>query len=135
MDMNEEAIVARLRENVPPPAGTQPAPSEPVPTGEPSGATGGVALDDMMQYKLHEYFGQEYRSADEHTKQRTEFIYKTIAERIGTSDYSYVVANIRNLEQVIGIAHADNRLYKMYEWLRLDGVRRKVSMEMEAVTG
>lgn len=133
--MDEDAIVANLRENVPPPAETQPAPPASLPTDEPSGVTGGMVLDDIMQYKLHEYFGQQYKFVDEQAKQRVEFIYKTVAERIGVSDYSLIVSQIRNIEQMLGIAHADNRLYRMYEWLRLDNTRRKVDMEMAAVAG
>jgi hypothetical protein len=133
--MNEETIAAQLRESVAMPPEVVPRAAEPVPYTEPSASTAEMKLDDVMQYKLHEYFGEQYRSADEQNKQRIDFIYKSVSERIGTSEYGYVVAQIRNLEQMIGVARADNRLYKMYEWLRLDGSRRKIDAEMEAITG
>lgn len=132
--MDEEAITARLRENVPREDEPVQAPIQAPPTGEPSGVTGGIALDDMMQYKLHEYFGQQYRTTDEESKQRTSYIYQTVAQLIGTSDYSFVVAQVRQLEQMLGTANSPDRLYRLYQWLKLDNARRKISMEMDAVT-
>lgn len=133
--MNEDAVVAQLRDSVPKPEEPKPAVVAPVPYASPASATADVQLDDMMHYKLHEYFGEQYRSTDEQSKQRVEYIFKTVAEQIGTNDYSFVVAKIRDLEQIIGIAHAENRMYRLYEWLRLNNIRRKIDMEMDAVAG
>jgi len=131
----EEQVAASLRETVPSPAAPDPKPETPPPDGTPASATSGVQLDDVMHYKLFEYFGQQYRTTDEQGKQRIAFIYNTIAQQIGTTDYSFVVAQIHNLEQMLGTSHAENRLYRVYEWIRLDGMRRNISTEMDAVVG
>lgn len=130
----EEQTVASLRESVPSPDEPQTKPETPTPPeGTPASATAGVQLDDVMHYKLFEYFGQQYRSTDEQGKERIGFIYNSIAQQIGTTDYSFVVTQIRNIEQMLGTGHADNRIYRVYEWIRLNGIRRKIDMEMEAV--
>jgi len=133
--MSEDQVVASLRENVPSPVEPETKPELPPPEGTPASATAGVQLDDMMHYKLFEYFGQQYRTTDEQGKERIAFIYNAVAQQIGTNDYSFVVAQLHNLESMLGTSHAENRLYRVYEWIRLDGMRRKISVEMDAVAG
>lgn len=131
--MDEEAIAAKQRDNIPAPV-EQKAPA-PVAAQEglASDFTGEFKLDEMTQYKLHEFFGEQYRSSDEESKQRASYIYETVAHLIGTSEYGYVISKMRDLEQMIGAGNSEQRLYKLYQWLKLDNARKKIDSEMGAL--
>lgn len=133
--MDETQIVERLKQNQPQPEEFTPAP--PVP---PTPAETGVAkvadhidLDEITLYKLHDYFGQRYKDTDEVSKQQAHYIFNAVAERIGNTEYSMVLSHVRDLERIIGTAHRDNRMYRLYEWLKLDGMRSSIEKQMQAV--
>lgn len=131
--MNEEALAARLRENLP----SQPEEETTKVDEKKPEVTEDTLLstkiDDITQLKIHEYFGQKYRTSDEESKQRTSYIFETVAKDIGTIEYSKVISRIHEIEQFVGTTRSDNRLYKLYEWLKLDNTRRRASMEMDAL--
>lgn len=131
---SEDERLARLRPIVPPPAPNAPTETEPTkPEGNPSDFNGEFELDDLTKFKLHEYFGQKFKTYDTDTIQRVEYIYKTAAEIAGSSEYGQIISTIRSMEQMLGSYNSDNRLYKMYEWMRLDNARRRISTEMRAL--
>lgn len=131
--MNEEAIATRLRENLP----SQPEEETTKVDEKKPEATAdtllSTKLDDLTQIKIHGYFGQEYRISDEESKQRISYIFETVAKDIGTIEYSKVISRIHEIEQSVGTTRSDNRLYKLYEWMKLDNTRRRASMEMDAL--
>ena len=131
--MNENEIADSLKQNTPKPYETDIAPTTPQ---EPSvGVTLPPAeLDELTQYKLHDYFGQEYKTYDDESKQRIQFIYETVSKMVQNDDFGIVLTKIRDLETIIGTAHDERRAYKLYQWLRLETMRRSIDTEMGALT-
>lgn len=134
--IDEAAIAASLRDNIP-----SAPPAEPIITQESVDTTQGQAttavdyeLDELIQYKLTDYFGEKYKPNDEVGKQQATYIYKAIAELIGDNDYGFVIAKIRDLERVIGTSNLPDRRYRLYQWLKLDGMRRSIDAQMGALT-
>lgn len=138
--MTEEQIAAQLKQNITPEPttedvipGVQPEQGDP---DTPSAQSAiGFKLDDMFQYKLHDYFGKQYRPTDEISKQQVDFIYEKASKMIGTAEYSLVLTKIRDLEQILGYSNSDNRIYKLYQWLKLDSIRQNIDRQMEAIRG
>lgn len=92
-----------------------------------------IDIDELTQYKLHDFFGEPYRANDEVKRQQMQYIYTHIAEMVGTQEYGFVVAKMRDMERIIGIAHSNNKIYKMYQWLKLDNMRRNIDAQMSAI--
>ena len=133
--MDKEAqIAAQLKEKIPQVTTTIAPPPTPGPSG---GADIALEfdLDELTLYKLHNFFGQTYSPTDTETIGRAKYIYEHVAKRIGNIEYGHVVNQINELMRKIGVAYADNRIYKLYQWLKLDGVRRGVEAEMQSLGG
>lgn len=88
----------------------------------------------MTVYKVMDMLGEQFKETDREGIDRVQFIYKQIAERIGSTDYFEVTAKLRDIERMIGVAHSPNRLYKIYQWIKLDGLRKNIEQEMNNVT-
>lgn len=133
--MDEQTIADRLRQNIPKPYETiiSPVVADSTAVGS-DAASLDTGLDEMIQYKLHDFFGEQYRDSNEESRQRVQYIYDRVADMLDSKEYGFVIAKIRDLERVIGITHSDNRLYKMYQWLKLENVRRNIDAEMGALT-
>lgn len=134
--MNEEQIASNLKQSI------QIAEefSAPEPRDKPVDTNTGQAtispdypLDEMVQYKLHDYFGQTYRPHDEVSKQQVAYIYQDVAKMINNNEYGFVIAKIRDLEQIIGSFNSETRIYKLYQWLKLNNIRKNIDMEMGAL--
>lgn len=133
--MNEEQIAAELAQNV---QRYEPTTEQVVAAvaEEPASlarTAEHIDLDELTQYKLHDFFGEPYRANDEVKRQQMQYIYGCVAKMIGTQEYGFVVAKMRDMERVIGIAHSDNKIYKMYQWLKLDNMRRNIDAQMSAI--
>lgn len=133
--MNEQQIQEELKQRVPVP------PPPPVPVATPPDTSYGQAttappfeLDEMTQYKMHDYFGEIYHDTDETKRQQVTFIYEHIAQLVDSREYGFVISKARDLERIIGIAEAPDRLYRLYQWLRLDSARKLIDAEMGALT-
>lgn len=134
--MDESSIAEKLRGNLPQPYKTDLAPVAEV------GAINGQAttatdyqLDEITQYKLHDYFGDPYKANDEVSRQQIMYIYEQVADMLPEKEYGFVVAKIRELERIIGTANSEDRRYKLYQWLKLNNVRRNIDAEMSALNG
>lgn len=133
--VDEQKIADQLKQNItPPPDTVMPAVPEVDTTNGQATIAPDYPLDEMTQYKLHDYFGTQYKPSDEVTKQQIQSIYDTVAKMVPEAQYGYVVAKIRDLEQIIGTSHDERRVYKLYQWLKLDGIRKNVEAEMGALT-
>lgn len=133
--MQEQQIVEHLKQAIP--AAPAPvAPPEPEQNTNNGQATIAPAyeLDEMTQYKLHDYFSETYKPNDEVSNQQVRFIYEQVAARVDNPEYGFVLAKIRELERIIGTANSDRRIYRLYQWLKLDAVRRNTEAEMGALT-
>ena len=129
--MDETHIAAQQAQNIPQP--TEPTPiaiSEPELTGF---GTAAIELDEMTQYKLHDIFEAKYDANDQESRQQLQYIYESVSDMVDTKDYSFVAAKMREIMRIAGISHSDNKLYKLYQWLKLSNVSRRTSAEMEAL--
>ena len=134
--MTEQEIVEQLKQKVTPPVDTVLTPVVPhvdVTYGQATTAPE-FELDEMLQYKLHDYFGEQYKDSDEVKRQQIQYIYGEVAGMIDTQEYGFIVAKIRDIERIIGLTNTSNRLYKLYQWLKLDKVRRNIDAEMGALS-
>lgn len=136
--MDEAQIARQVAQKLTPPPNTvltQPEAPAPVDTSYGQATTApAFELDEMTQYKLHDYFGEVYRDSDEVKRQQVQSIYRQVSELIDSQDYGFVVAKIRDIERIIGLNGASNRLYRLYQWLRLDQARRSLDAEQGALT-
>jgi hypothetical protein len=133
--MNEAEIVARLRANIPT-ASEEPVVVRPTEIDTTTGqAKTGVdyPLDEITQYKLQDHFGVPYKPTDETTNQKVRFIYETVSNMVEDKEYGFVVAKIRELERMIGTAHSEDRVHKLYQWLRLEKMRKNIEAQQGAI--
>lgn len=124
--MNETDIQNQLKQNLP----TAPEPTAPVATPavfDDSAAPYG--LDEMTEYKLHRYFGEDYQPNSELAAVVTT-VYRQVAELYGAQDYLEVVTRVRDIERMMGISHEPKRAYKVHRWLGLESIRRRTEQEM-----
>ena len=132
----EDEIANKLKQNIPPPYQTTPAPIAPVDTTQGQATIAPeYELDELVQYKLHDYFGEKYHSGNEEAKKRVSYIYEQVAGMLEDKDYGFVVAKIRDLERIIGITNEDQRMYKLYQWLKLEHLRKNIDAQMGALHG
>lgn len=132
----EDQIVQKLKQNIPEPYKTDLAPVTDVPANNGQAEIApAYELDEMVQYKLHDLFGTQYRPTDEVSKQRVQYIYETVSKTLEDPQYGFVAAKIREIERIAGITNSDDRIYRMYQWLKLENIRRTTESEMEALRG
>lgn len=132
--MDENKIAQTLKQNIPQTVESTPVAPTPV-VSDPALTPITYDLDEMTLYKLQQHLGDTYKEGDIQGNQQASYIYKTVAERIGSQDYPVVVAKINDLNRMLGISHAENARYKLYEWLKLDQKRSRIEMEMNNVRG
>lgn len=133
--MNEDTIVENLKANIPQPDEFTPAVKvAPEPTQGQATTAVDYHLDEIAQYKLHDFFGQKYRPTDEISRQQVEYIYTKVSDMVDEPEYSLVVSKIRDLERIIGTSNSSQRVYKLYQWLKLDNMRRNIEREQGALT-
>lgn len=132
--MNEDTIAAHLAYNIPKADTFEPKPLEPpkVSTDEPSG-TSGEDIGDLVRYKLHDYFGQNYSEANTDDISRAEYIYKQVSKLIGSNDWVEIISKIHEFEKIANTKNYNHRLNALYKWLRLDEVRRSAEVEMQII--
>lgn len=132
--MDETKIAESLKQNIP--QEVEATPVTPKPTvSDPALVPITYDLDEMTLYKLQQHFGDQYKEGDFDGNKQASYIYQTVSDRVGTQDYPVVISKINDLKQMLGINHAENARYKLYEWLRLDQKRSRIEMEMNSVRG
>lgn len=133
--MDEATLANKIRQTITAPADSilPPPPVEDDSRGQAAEAVS-TRLDDLTQYKLQDYFGEQYKDTDEIKRQQAEYIYKHVSEMVENPEYGFVLAKIRDLERVIGLDGRSNRMYRLYQWLKLDNVRRNIDAEIGAIT-
>jgi hypothetical protein len=131
--MDEQTIAENLKANIPQQAEFTPATPAPINTDQDHSSVG-MQLDDITQYKLHDFFGEKYRPTNEISKQQVEYIYEHVAKMMDEPEYGLVVAKIRDLERIIGTTNSSQRVYKLYQWIKLDSMRRNIDAQMGALT-
>ena len=130
--MDEQQIVANLKQNIPAPTVHTPAPVAPASTDEPSStAIVGPVIDEMTLYKLSNFFGQDYNPGNKELTEQVTFIYDVVSKSLGTNDYGFVTARIGELQRMLGInySHQGDNLFHLWKWLQLD--QRQLSIEAE----
>lgn len=133
--MDEDDIAERLKQNIRPaqdPIVRDNPPLEDEPINLATTAVN-IDLDEVTQYKLHDYFGEPYKANDEVARQQLQYIYSELAKLVQEPEYGFIVAKARELERMIGTTQSENRRYKLYQWLKLNNVRREVDAEMSAI--
>jgi hypothetical protein len=128
--MDETAIAAQVRQNVPvtkAPEPSVPTPDVPEPQYDNILPT---ELDDLTLYKASDYFGVNFKPSDTVTKQRIQSIYDYVSSQLGTRDYLDVMSRVSDLEQMIGSKHTENRIYRLYQWVGLDRIRQNAEKAM-----
>lgn len=133
--MQEEEIAQNLKANIPQAEEFTPAAKPPTDTSY-GQATTDVhhELDEITQYRLQDYFDVRYRQTDEASRQQIQYIYDSVSKMVDEQDYSLVLAKIRDLERIIGTTNSERRVYKLYQWLKLDSMRRNIDAQMGAIT-
>jgi len=132
--MDETEIANKLKQNLPPAhEPTAPVQTTPQPVGQAESAMPLETVDEMTVYKIHEFFGEKYRSTDEAINQQAKYIYEKVSEISGETEYNFIIEKVRELERIIGTANSERRMYKLYQWLKLDSMRRSVEAQQNAL--
>ena len=133
--MDEASIAQQLQQTIQPVLTPVTAPTA-APVTDTNQATTPVSydLDDMVQYKLHDFFGEQYKPTDETSKQQVQYIYEQVAKMVEEKEYGFIVAKIRDLELTLGISQLEGKKYRLYQWLKLDSIRKNIDSEMGALT-
>ena len=133
--MTEQEIADRLKQTIQPaPEPSVPAPVKPDEPINLATTAVEIDLDELTQYKLHDYFGEQYRPNDDAARQQLQYIFSEVSKMIPEQEYGFVVAKIRDLERIIGTSHAEDRRYKLYQWIKLNNMRRNIDAEMGAIS-
>jgi len=130
----EQQIVNKLKQSTPQESDTvaEPIAVETSPVGQ-AEASPTLELNELTVFKLHDFFGESYRSTDESKVQQAKYIYEKVAQISGEIDYGMIVGKMRDLERIAGLANSQNRMYKLYQWLKLDSIRRSTESQMSAL--
>lgn len=134
--MDESNIVAELAKNAP-----KPEPSEPAKTPEPPKAdytaksAGNYEVPELTIYKVMDALGEQYKEGDTEGIDYAKNIYKMTADMIGSYEYLDVAEKIREISRLIGANNSQNQLFRVYQWLRLEGQRKKIEREQEIISG
>lgn len=131
--MNEEDIVAKLADNLPKPPEPV-APVEEKPTGVQEHGSVDYGLDETVQYKMHEFFDEDYKPSDYAKKEAMGFIYKEIANMVPGAEHVDVMHKMRDMLQISGLAHSNNKVQKFSEWLRLRSIANNAHKRMEVLS-
>ena len=127
--MDEKAIAEQQKANIPQPTEHTPAPVTP------PEATGfgdaEIGLDEITQFKLHDVFDAKYEEKDEDARRYLQFIYERASDMAENKEYPFVVAKIREVMRIAGIAHSDRKMFKTYQWLKLAGLSKNINKQME----
>lgn len=129
--MDESQIANNLKQNIP--QAPEHITAYPV-VSDPQMVPIAYDLDEITQYKLHQHFGETYREGDLEGNKQIDYIYKSVAEQIGSNDYPIVVAKINELKRMLGLNHTENARYKLYQWLKLDQKRSRIEQEQGVLT-
>lgn len=123
--MDEAQIAASLKQNIPKePEPTIAPPPPPNTTSGQAKTADDYGLDEMTTYKLKDYFGD--RDPD---MNQLKYVYAELAGQVG-NDYHLIMAKVRELEDIMAIRYNENRIYKLYQWLKLDTIRKQTEQEM-----
>jgi hypothetical protein len=133
--MDEAEIQAALRQNIAtdPEISAPPIVTMPEPPSSAANTAVHIDLDEITQYKLHDFFGEPYKANDEIKRQQISYIYENVSKMVDSPEYGFVVAKLRDLERIIGISQSEDKIYKMYSWLKLNNIRKNVDLQMGAI--
>lgn len=131
--MNESEIAKQQAQNIPQPEPTTLAPVEPPKTDYTDKPTE-YEIPELSIYKLMDSLGEQYTQKDTEGIEYANNIYKMTAEMIGSNDYLDVSDKVREITRVIGAQDAPNKMFRIYQWLRLEGQRKRIEREQEIVT-
>jgi hypothetical protein len=132
--MDETSIANQVSQNIPAVEPVAIAPADVL--VQPDGITIIPAdLDELTMFKFHDYFGENWSSSNEDNKERIQYIFDKLSEQIGERDYLKVMSRVSEIEQLMGTSHSDNRIYKLYQWLGFDSIRRNSETAMRLING
>lgn len=131
--MNEQEIAQQQAQNIPKPEPTTLAPVEP-PKTDYTAKTTEYEIPELSIYKLMDSLGEQYTQKDTESIEYANNIYKMTAEMIGNYDYLSVSEKVREITRVIGATDAPNKMFRVYQWLRLEGQRKTIEREQEMIS-
>lgn len=131
--MEEGQIAEQLKQNVSLPEPVVQPPSAPEAPPPRTDDTQPAELDELTIFKMHDYFGEQYKGSNTDNKARLEFIFNNVAQQVGTRDYLAVLSRVNELERMIGTAHSENRIMRLHQWIGLDRIRRNTETAMRLI--
>lgn len=127
----EEQIAQSLKQNIPQSEAFTPAAPDAIPPMGVADVTPNYGvLDELTSMKLASFFNLDFSRLDETVKQQMKYVYAKVAEKVGSADYPFVVAAVSELQRMIGVGESNQKLYKTYQWLKLDSIRKRTEQEM-----
>lgn len=132
----ESEIAQRLKQSIPQDSVYTPQPIVAAPVDTTQGqakVAEQYKLDEMTQYKLHDLLGEQYQPTNDVAKQQVEFIYEYVAKMVDSPEYGYIAAKIREIERMIGTTDRPDRIYRLYQWIKLDNARKVIEAEQGAL--
>lgn len=133
--MDEAQIAENLKANIPKEEAPKLSQVETIRQDISEGVSTPDNLDDMTAYRITTMLGEEYSPSDGTAKSQAEYIYTKIGDMIGSTDYYEITSKIREVLRIAGLQYTDNKLYKLYQWIKLENMRRNIDVEMENLNG
>ena len=133
--MDEQLLQEKLKQNIPTADEFTPAPVA-VQTEFPNGsdvANDVESMTEMMQYKLSDFFGETYRPNDEIKKQQMKYIYEKVLGMVESPEYGFIVEKLNVIVRILGLTNSEQKVYKVYQWLKLDSMKKNIDRQMEAI--
>lgn len=130
--MNEEQIAQNLQSKIAD-TGYKHTPAPELPPEHTGFGGAKIELDELMRFKLSDFFGEKFDSRDEIARQQSQYIFEKVSEMTGTNDYPFVLSKMREIMRIAGITHSDNKRYKLYQFIKLNNIMRRTNAEMEAL--
>ena len=133
--MDEQLLQEKLKQNIPTADEFTPA-IQPVQTEFPNGsdvANDVESMTEMMQYKLSDFFGETYRPNDEIKKQQMKYIYEKVLGMVESPEYGFIVEKLNVIVRILGLTNSEQKVYKVYQWLKLDSMKKNIDKQMEAI--
>jgi len=126
----EDKIVAQLRENIPKPQEPV-APEAPKPAVDEQSSMVQDAVSELTLLKLGTELGVVY--PDTRTTEQLKFIHEQMVSVSSDTSYESILETVRDYLTRLGLRFNEERLGKLYLWLKLNQERMAIEREMANV--
>lgn len=87
-------------------------------------------LDSLTTYKLYDHFKVAPEHRDGNTAAKLGFMWNWAQKQAGSDDYFETAAVLRRLESSLGLQFKEDKLERIYRYIRLQQTQQAIDQEM-----